>query len=65
MKRLYGGLPDEPVRRDEGPVEVSPPGFRFREMEGDITQAQVGFAWRTPGALHPGHAGARPGGRAS
>ena len=53
VKRLYGGLPDEPVRRDEGPAEVSLPGFRFREMEGDITQAQVGFGWRTPGALHP------------
>jgi len=53
ITRLYGGLPDEPVVRDEGPPEVSQPGFRFREMEGDITQAQLTLGWRTPGPLHP------------
>jgi zinc protease len=49
---LYGGLPDEPVRRDRGPGENGAHGFRYREMTGDITQSQVVFGWRTPGALH-------------
>ena len=53
VTRLYGGLPDDAVHRNDGPGEVSPPGFRFREMEGDITQAQVALGWRTPGPLHP------------
>ncbi|HEY5544897.1 MAG TPA: pitrilysin family protein [Gemmatimonadaceae bacterium] len=52
VTRLYGHLPDEPVRRDAGPDEISLPGFRFREMAGDVTQAQVAFAWRTPGPHH-------------
>ena len=53
IARLYGSLPDEAVRRDAGPVETSPPGFRFRELAGDVTQAQVAFGWRTPGPDHP------------
>jgi zinc protease len=53
VTRLYGHLPDEAARRDQGPVDVSLPGFRFREMAGDVTQAQVAFAWRTPGPHHP------------
>ncbi len=53
VERLYGHLPDEPVRPDVGPVESAPPGFRFREMAGDVTQAQVVFGWRTPGPAHP------------
>lgn len=52
VTRLYGHLPDEAPRRDLGPVEVALPGFRFREMAGDITQSQVAFAWRTPGPHH-------------
>jgi zinc protease len=53
VTRLYAHLPDEAPRRDQGPVEASLPGFRFREMAGDVTQAQVAFAWRTPGPHHP------------
>jgi zinc protease len=51
--RLYGSLPDEQVERDVGPVEDTLPGFRFRELAGDITQTQVAMAWRTPGPDHP------------
>jgi zinc protease len=53
IARLYGSLPDEAVRHDAGPVETSQPGFRFRELAGDVTQAQVAFGWRTPGPDHP------------
>ncbi|HEX6314579.1 MAG TPA: pitrilysin family protein [Gemmatimonadaceae bacterium] len=52
VERLYGSLPDEPVARDIGPSESAAPGFRFREMEGDITQTQVVMGWRTPGPHH-------------
>lgn len=53
VTRLYGSLPDELVQRDAGPAELERPGFRFREMAGDLTQTQVVFAWRTPGLDHP------------
>jgi zinc protease len=52
VERLYGHLPDEPVEENVGPPETNLPGFRFREMEGDVTQAQVVFGWRTPGPKH-------------
>lgn len=53
INRLYGSLPDEAIDRDVGPTEEVPPGFRFRELAGDIAQTQVVFGWRTPGADHP------------
>ncbi|HZI28215.1 MAG TPA: pitrilysin family protein [Gemmatimonadaceae bacterium] len=53
VTRLYGSLPDEPVERDVGPSEDTLPGFRYRELAGDITQTQVAMAWRTPGPEHP------------
>ena len=52
VERLYGQLPDEPVVPNVGPVELELPGFRFREMAGDVTQAQVALGWRTPGSKH-------------
>ena len=52
IARLYGSLPDEDVRRDIGPAETTRSGFRFRELAGDVTQAQVAFGWRTPGPEH-------------
>ena len=52
VTRLYGNLTDEPVRPDTGPIEEAAPGFRFRELDGDVTQAQVAMAWRTPGPHH-------------
>lgn len=53
VERLYAGLPDEDVWREAGPRESTRPGFRFRELSGDLAQAQVVFGWRTPGPLHP------------
>ena len=51
----YGGLSDAPVQRSPGPVEVTPPvpAFRYRELSGDIKQAELVFGWRTPALLHP------------
>src|SRR5688572_22848170 len=52
ISRLYGSLPDEPYVRDVGEAETAPPGFRFRELAGDIAQTHVVFGWRTPGTEH-------------
>ncbi len=51
--RLYGGLPAAAVARSLSPEEESPPGFRVREWEGDIQQAELLFGWRTPPTAHP------------
>lgn len=53
VRRLYGHLPDDVVSRDTGPPETAQPGFRYRELAGDVTQAQMVFGWRTPGPKHP------------
>ena len=50
--RCYGSLPDEPVVRDVGPDESTSPGFRSRELGGDITQTQIAMGWRSPGPHH-------------
>ncbi|HEU4566069.1 MAG TPA: pitrilysin family protein [Gemmatimonadaceae bacterium] len=52
VERLYGGLADEPFRRDRGPQEDEKPGFRYRELAGDVSQAQLAFGWRTPPSMH-------------
>lgn len=50
----YGGLTDAPVVRTPGPEEEAPaaPSFRYRELSGDIKQAELVFGWRTPALLH-------------
>lgn len=53
VEGLYGGLPDETVPRQRGPVEKEPPGRRYRELSGDVAQTQVAFGWRTPVVDHP------------
>ncbi len=50
--RLYGPLPDATVVRTPGPVEHELPGFRTRDWEGDIAQAELVFGWRTPELAH-------------
>jgi zinc protease len=53
VERLYGDIASgEPVR-SPGPDEKGEPGFRFRELSGDIAQTQLAIGWRTPGTLHP------------
>jgi zinc protease len=53
VERLYGSLMDVPVVPNAGPSEPAHSEFRYRELEGDITQTQLSFGWRTPGSLHP------------
>lgn len=53
VEELYGALePGEPTRRP-GAAETAPPGFRYRELQGDIARTEVVFGWRTPGSLAP------------
>jgi len=52
VDRLYGSLESAPVVRTPGPEENGAEGFRYRELEGDIAQAQLAFGWRTPPTRH-------------
>ncbi|MDH5233820.1 MAG: insulinase family protein [Gemmatimonadota bacterium] len=49
---LYGKFPDARVDRQPGPRELSAPGFRVREWEGDIAQTELLFGWRAPPLAH-------------
>lgn len=49
---LYGDVPDAPVSRTPGPAELMDAGFRVREWEGDLAQAELLFGWRTPALRH-------------
>lgn len=53
VERLYGGLPAGEPERMPGPTEDGVPGFRYRELTGDIGQSQLAFGWRTPETMHP------------
>src|SRR5438105_1878301 len=52
VERLYGDLPAGEPERSPGPGENADPGFRYRELAGDIGQSQIAMGWRTPGTLH-------------
>src|SRR5206468_7014867 len=52
VARLYGDLPVGEAERTPSPIENGAPGFRFRELSGDIQQTQIAMGWRTPGTLH-------------
>src|SRR4029078_8317429 len=41
-----------PVIRYPGPVETSADRFRYRELSGDIAQAEIVVGWRTHAPLH-------------
>lgn len=49
----YGSLEAGTVQRSRGPIEDGRPGFRYRELTGDILQTQIALGWRAPGTLHP------------
>ncbi|MGI9089540.1 MAG: M16 family metallopeptidase [Gemmatimonadaceae bacterium] len=53
VNELYGALPSAIPVRDVGPGEAEHPGFRYRELSGDVQQTQVEIGWRTVSALHP------------
>jgi zinc protease len=52
VRRLYGSLESAPVARDQGPDETGAERFRYRELSGDIAQAELAFGWRTQGTMH-------------
>lgn len=52
VERLYGDIPAIVPQRTPGLDEDHDPGFRYRELSGDIAQTQLAFGWRTPGTLH-------------
>ncbi|HEY2162776.1 MAG TPA: pitrilysin family protein, partial [Gemmatimonadaceae bacterium] len=54
VNRRYGALAAGDPTRSPGPSEdgAGGPGFRHRELTGDIAQTQVAFGWRTPGTNH-------------
>ena len=45
--RLYGQLPGEGVTRSIGLCEDTEPGFRYRELSGDVAETQLVMGWRT------------------
>jgi zinc protease len=53
VERVLGDLPSGVPERFPGPNEEGKPGFRYRELSGDIAQTQLAIGWRTPGTLHP------------
>ena len=53
VERRYGELTAGSPRLFPGPEEKGDPGFRYRELAGDVAQTQLVFGWRTPGTLHP------------
>jgi zinc protease len=53
VERLYGALPGDGVTRSIGLCEDREPGFRYREMAGDIAETQLLLGWRTVRAGAP------------
>ena len=53
IERAYGDMDDARVPRDRGPAEAEPPGFRYRELTGDVTRTQLALGWRTPALADP------------
>lgn len=53
IEARYGAAPSGEPDRSASPVEDRAPGFRYQELSGDITQAQLVFGWRTVPAMHP------------
>jgi zinc protease len=53
VEQQYGDIPAADPQREPGPEEHGQPGFRYRELDGDIAQTQIAIGWRTPGTLHP------------
>ena len=52
VERLYGGLTGAGVARSIGVCEDTEPGFRYREISGDVAETQLVLGWRTVPAGH-------------
>lgn len=53
VEARYGTLSDGRVTRVAAPIEQALPGFRYRELEGDVVQQQVAIGWRGLPMAHP------------
>jgi zinc protease len=53
VEALYAALPAGTVERSRGAHDEAAPGFRYRELTGDILQTQLAVGWRAPALLHP------------
>ena len=53
VERLYGDIPAGKPELHPGDSETTAPGFRFRDLTGDIAQTQFAIGWRAPALLHP------------
>ena len=53
VERLYGGLTNAGVTRSIGQDEDEGPGFRYRELAGDVAETQLVMGWRTVPADAP------------
>ena len=53
VQRLYGPLVDAGVTRSIGPSEEGRPGFRSRELAGDIAETQLVIGWRSAAVDSP------------
>ncbi len=53
IEARYGAAPAGDPDRSPGPVEDGAADFRYRELSGDVAQAQLVFGWRTVPARHP------------
>ena len=53
VEEHYGAIAAAEPVRTPGDEENGQPGFRYRELSGDIAQTQIAVGWRTPGTLHP------------
>ena len=49
----YANLPAGTIERSRGVHEDAAPGFRYRELTGDILQTQIAIGWRAPATMHP------------
>ena len=52
VEKRYATLSAAEPERIPGAAEQDAPGFRYRELAGDIAQTQLAIGWRTPGTLH-------------
>ena len=52
IEKCYGDIPAGAPDRSPGPGEEREPGFRYRELAGDVAQTQLAIGWRTPGVMH-------------
>ena len=52
IEAAYGALTDAAPLRSPGPVELHHDDFRYRELSGDIKQAQLVMGWRTQHVMH-------------